>query len=69
MGYGTDQALLAAEREIARSSTIGVRAVVLGFADFQIDRTVARKLGLPVCTRLVNPRSGRPEPELNPEAW
>jgi len=69
MGYGTDQALLAAEREIARSSTIAVRAVVLGFADFQIDRNRSTQTCLPVCTRLVNPRSGRPEPELNPEAW
>ena len=37
MGYGTDQALLAAEREIARFPG-SVRTVVLGFADFQIDR-------------------------------
>jgi len=37
MGYGTDQALLAAEREIGRFPG-KVRTVILGFADFQIDR-------------------------------
>ncbi len=35
-GYGTDQALLAAERRVSHSP--GVRAVLLGFADFQIER-------------------------------
>lgn len=37
MGYGTDQALLAAEREVRRSPG-KTHAVVLGFADFQIER-------------------------------
>ncbi len=37
MGYGTDQALLAAERQI-RQSPGGTAAVVLGFGDFQVDR-------------------------------
>jgi len=37
MGYGTDQALLAAERDIARHPG-QVRTVVLGFGVFQIDR-------------------------------
>jgi len=39
-GYGTDQALLAAERKV--DSLPGqVRAVVLGFADYQLDRNRA----------------------------
>lgn len=37
MGYGTDQALLAAERALARYPG-QVRSVVLGFGVFQIDR-------------------------------
>jgi hypothetical protein len=37
MGYGTDQALMAAERQVSRSPR-GVGAVLLGFADFQIER-------------------------------
>ena len=37
MGYGTDQALLAAERQVDRSRR-KPQAVVLGFADFQIER-------------------------------
>ena len=37
MGYGTDQALLAAEREVQQHST-GATAVVFGFGDFQIER-------------------------------
>jgi len=36
-GYGTDQALLAAER-VALDSTEPTRMVVLGFGDFQIER-------------------------------
>ncbi|MGO9274647.1 MAG: hypothetical protein ACLQOO_31195 [Terriglobia bacterium] len=36
-GYGTDQALLAAERQVSRSPG-PVAAVLLGFADFQIER-------------------------------
>lgn len=36
-GYGTDQALLAAER-VARQSDQPVRLVLLGFGDFQIER-------------------------------
>jgi hypothetical protein len=36
-GYGTDQALMAAER-VVRQSTGPVRLVVLGFGDFQIER-------------------------------
>jgi hypothetical protein len=36
-GYGTDQALLAAERQASRSPG-EVRTVVLGFGDFQIER-------------------------------
>ncbi len=36
-GYGTDQALLAAEREVLRFPG-AVSTVVLGFADFQIER-------------------------------
>jgi len=39
-GYGTDQALLAAEREVARPGS-RVQAVVLAFGDFQIDRNSA----------------------------
>ena len=37
MAYGTDQALLAAERQVSRSA-VSARVVVLGFCDFQIDR-------------------------------
>jgi hypothetical protein len=37
MGYGTDQALLAAERQVLQSKG-HINAVVLGFADFQIER-------------------------------
>jgi len=37
MGYGTDQALLAAERQVLQSNG-HTTAVVLGFADFQIER-------------------------------
>jgi len=37
MGYGTDQALLAAEQEVSRLPR-DVRTVVLGFGDFQIER-------------------------------
>jgi len=37
MGYGTDQALLAAEREV-RQHPGKIEAVLLGFADFQIER-------------------------------
>jgi len=37
MGYGTDQALLAAERQVLRSPQ-QTAAVVLGLADFQIER-------------------------------
>jgi hypothetical protein len=37
MGYGTDQALLAAERQVLHSAH-RVRFVVLGFADFHIGR-------------------------------
>jgi hypothetical protein len=37
MGYGTDQALLAAQRQVDRLAG-NVRMVVLGFADFQIER-------------------------------
>jgi hypothetical protein len=36
-GYGTDQALMAAERQVARFPG-AVSTVVLGFADFQIER-------------------------------
>jgi len=39
MGYGTDQALLAAGRRVfGGGSQADVRGVVLGFADFQIER-------------------------------
>jgi hypothetical protein len=37
MGYGTDQALLAAQRQVEQFAG-HVRAVALGFADFQIER-------------------------------
>jgi hypothetical protein len=37
MGYGTDQALLAAERQVLQSKG-HTKAVVLGFANFQIER-------------------------------
>jgi len=37
MGYGTDQALLAAERQVIKSKGPKI-TVVLGFADFQIER-------------------------------
>jgi hypothetical protein len=37
MGYGTDQALMAAERQVLQSKG-HTTAVVLGFADFQIER-------------------------------
>jgi hypothetical protein len=37
MGYGTDQALLAAERQIERNPGRSA-AVVLGFGDFQVER-------------------------------
>jgi len=37
MGYGTDQALLAAERQIRRNPGRSA-AVVLGFGDFQVER-------------------------------
>jgi hypothetical protein len=37
MSYGTDQALLAAERQVARFPG-QVRAVIVGFADFHIER-------------------------------
>lgn len=37
MGYGTDQALMAAERDVLRDPAVA-RAVVFGFGDFQIER-------------------------------
>jgi hypothetical protein len=37
MGYGTDQALLAAEREVQQHPS-QTKAVIFGFADFQIER-------------------------------
>jgi len=37
MGYGTDQALLAAEREVEQHPS-QVKAVIFGFGDFQIER-------------------------------
>jgi hypothetical protein len=37
MGYGTDQALVVAEREVRRHPS-QIRAVVFGFGDFQIER-------------------------------
>jgi hypothetical protein len=37
MGYGTDQALLAADREVEQHPS-QVKAVILGFGDFQIER-------------------------------
>jgi hypothetical protein len=37
MGYGTDQGLLRAEREIRQSSS-KISAVIFGFGDFQIER-------------------------------
>ena len=43
-GYGTDQALMAAERKV-EGSPGQVRAVVLGFPDFDIDRTRRPKAG------------------------
>jgi hypothetical protein len=42
-GYGTDQALLAAERAVLHA-TEPVRLVVLGFGDFQIDRNRSTQL-------------------------
>jgi hypothetical protein len=40
MGYGTDQALLAAERQVRRNPSHSA-VVVLGFGDFQIERNRA----------------------------
>jgi hypothetical protein len=72
MGYGTDQALLAAEREI-RSHPGTTAAVVLGFADFQIERNRSTQGWLsmvyPFSKPLFGIRSGEAEYQHQVQFW
>jgi hypothetical protein len=58
MGYGTDQALLAAEREVLRFPG-EVRTVVLGFDDSQIDRNRCTERWLSIVYPFGKPRFAR----------
>ena len=70
MGYGTDQALLAAERGDSEVSRECPHSLVLGFADFQIDRNRCPQSwlsdNLPVCqTAVCANRHRRPVQRAN----
>jgi hypothetical protein len=72
MGYGTDQALLAAEREVRRRPG-KTTAVILGFADFQIERNRSTQGWLatvyPFSKPLFAVRSGEAEYQHQARFW
>jgi hypothetical protein len=72
MGYGTDQALLAAEREVRRHPG-KTAAVVLGFGDFQIERNRCTQGWLatvyPFSKPLFAIRSGEAEYQRQARFW
>jgi len=72
MGYGTDQALLAAEREV-RLNPARTRAVIFGFGDFQIERNRSTQGWLatvyPFSKPLFELRSGEAEYRRQVRFW